>query len=174
MNAIALRTIVVLGVLSSGACVLPAQASKARTCPVGAIDTSRWAITRDPDLGIDIQHPDDYEEKHWSNRSDTSGVVMLSLRRSALSTIDFNGFRSGAARPTWTCLLRTRSAILEVEIERSTAMLVGGRDTSLFIGRGHFTPYGKPRVYVEISSGDSASMLEQFAILRSIRFLNGR
>jgi hypothetical protein len=48
------------------------------------------------------------------------------------------------------------------------------RDTVYFIAKGVFTPTGKPRMLVELGAPDSTGLLEQMALLRTIRFLQDR
>src|SRR5262245_47449313 len=85
-------------------------------CPTAQFDTSGWKLVRDGDIGIELKHPRDYEEKHWESRSDTSGAV-LSFRVRATRTVDFHqmlGFWSNQ-RPRKTaapCQLQTRSGEL--------------------------------------------------------------
>ena len=129
-------------------------------------------------MGIEISHPTDYREKHWESRSDPSGLA-LSFWRNAVSHIDFNEFRgSAAARGSKIsgapCLLRMRSGVMALHIERTVRTLWNGRDTLYFAGKAMFTPAGKPRMLVELGAPDSTGLLEQMAMLRTIRFLNDR
>jgi hypothetical protein len=151
---------------------------KPRRCPVVSVDTSAWMLARDPSVGIEIKHPADYREKHWESRSDSSGVA-LSLWRNAVSTIDFNEFhgfytRRGPNPSVVPCRLAMRSGELALHVERSASTLPSGRDTLYYLAKGIFTPTGKPPMLFEINASDSTALLEQMAILRTIRFLNDR
>lgn len=151
---------------------------KRRECPVVAVDTSAWVLTRDPAIGIEIKHPADYEAIHWGSRSDTSGVS-IAFRRNAVSTININelqGFYSTRApkASVQPCVLRMRSGVLALHVERTVSTRWDGRDTLYFASKAILTPTGKPRMLVDLGAPDSTALLEQMAILRTIRFLNGR
>jgi hypothetical protein len=151
---------------------------KPRDCPVGVVDTSAWMLTRDRGVGIEIKHPADYRAKHWESRSDTSGVT-IAFWRNAASRIEFHelgGFWStqGPKLSVPPCRLEMRSATLALHLERTVRTLWDGRDTLYFVAKGIFTPAGKPRVLVELGAPDSTGLLEQIAILRTIRFLKDR
>jgi hypothetical protein len=172
-------TTFVLTCVVTGAAVaqVPANA-RPRECPVVAADMSAWVTTKDPDVGIEIKHPADYEVKHWGSRSDSSGVS-LAFRRNAVSTININelqGFYStrGPKASVAPCVLRMRSGELALHVERTVSTRWDGRDTLYFASKAILTPAGKPRMLVDLGAPDSTSLLEQMAILRTIRFLNGR
>jgi hypothetical protein len=129
-------------------------------------------------VGIEIKHPADFREKHWESRSDTSGVA-LAFWRDAVSTVEFNEFQGfwahqGPNPSVAPCLLQTRSAPLQLHLERTVRTLSTGRDTVYFVAKGIFTPAGKPRILVELAAPDSTELLEQMAMLRTIRFLHDR
>ena len=149
-----------------------------RECPTGAVDTSAWLLTRDSAVGIEIKHPADYREKHWESRSDSSGV-QVAFRRDAVSRVEFNEFqgfwaRRGPNPSVAPCLLQTRSAPLQLHLERTVRTLWTGRDTVYFVAKGLFRPAGKPRILVELGAPDSTGLVEQLAMLRTMRFLRGR
>jgi len=129
-------------------------------------------------VGIEIKHPADYPEKHWESRSDSSGI-QLAFRRSAARRVEFNEFqgfwaRRGPNPSVAPCLLRTRSAPLQLHIERTLTTLWTGRDTVYFVAKAVFRPAGRPRMLVELGAPDSTGLLEQMAMLRTIRFLRER
>jgi hypothetical protein len=47
-----------------------------------------------------------------------------------------------------------------------------GRDTLYFAGKAIIAHTGKPSMLVDIGAPDSSGLLEQMAILRTIRFLH--
>ena len=172
-------TTFVLTCVVSGVGVAQVSAKpKPRECPVVAADTSAWVLTKDPDVGIEIKHPVDYRVKRWESRSDSSGVA-IAFWRNAVSTIDINEFqgfyrRQGPPERVAPCVLRMRSGVLALHVERTARTLWDGRDTIYFATKAILTPTGKPRMLVDLGAPDSTALLEQMAILRTIRFLNDR
>lgn len=177
-----MRTLSLAGFLL--ACVLnasgmPAQAQPTpHKCPTSQVDTSAWLLARDEGIGIEIKRPPDYREIHWGSRSDTSGAAWA-FWRDASSRIEFNEFqgfyKTRGPNPTApACRLEMRSGVLDLHIERTTSTLSSGRDTLYFLAKGIFRPLGKPPMLVEIGALDSTEFLEQFAALRTIRFLRDR
>jgi hypothetical protein len=145
-------------------------------CPVAQVDTSEWVLSRNQDVGIELKHPEDYREIRWGSRSDTSGAA-VAYWRSAASTIDFHE-TSGLLpnrRPGQSvapCLLHMRTAVLPLYIQRTVTTVWTGRDTVYFIAKGTFTLPGNRRILTEIGAPDSTGLLEQMAILRTIRFVH--
>jgi hypothetical protein len=179
MNRTHLRR-VLLACAVSGNCVAAqgTATSSIRECPSAAVDTSAWLLTRDSAVGIEIKYPADYQEKHWESRSDSSGA-QVAFWRDAVSTVEFNEFqgfwaRRGPNPSVAPCLLRTRSAPLQLHLERTVRTLWTGRDTVYFVAKGVFRPAGRPRMLVELGAPDSTALLEQLAMLRTIRFLQDR
>jgi hypothetical protein len=174
---VVLGAVILTGVLGSSGLAVQAQTSPP-ACPVALADTSDWVLSRNQDVGIELKHPADYREIHMDSRSDTSGVEMA-LWRNAVSTVEIHeprGFWSGH-RPNPSvapCLLQMHSAVLRLHVERTVRTLWTGRDTVYFVAKGFFTPTGKPQMLVEIGAPDSTGLLEQMAILRTIRFLSER
>ena len=180
MSRAQIRRVLLACAAVSGNCVA-AQGTPTpsmRECPTAAADTSAWLLTRDSAVGIEIKHPTDYAEKHWESRSDSSGVQMA-FWRDAVSRVEFNEFqgfwaRRGPNPSVAPCLLRTRSAPLQLHLERTVRTLWTGRDTVYFVANGIFTPAGRPRMLVELGAPDSTALMEQLAMLRTIRFLQDR
>lgn len=144
-------------------------------CPIVRVDSSKWTLTRDSDIGIELKHPTDYEEKHWESRSDTLGAD-LGFIRSAGTTLEFHQMRGfwstqGPNKSVAPCRLEMRSGVLTLYLERTYHVLSSGQHAPYFVGKGLFTPFGKPQTLAWAGALDSASLLEQLMILRTIRFL---
>ena len=168
--------LVLFGALNANAVAAQRQSdAKPRECPSGSFQTSLWVPAREPDLGIELARPSDYQAHHWESVSDTSRGVAISFWRNAANTIDFNGLGSTSRdRSIVPCLIHLRSGDLEMRIERTTSKLSGGGDTTYFIGRGVITPVGMRLIHVQTGARDSTALLEQLEVLRTIRFLRDR
>jgi len=174
MSKMSLKSLGFLCVL--GVSGLAAQGQpKPPECPVAAIDTAAWVLTKDPAIGIEMKHPTDYREIHWTSRSDTSGVS-LAFRRNAANTIDINEFQGfystrGPQPSVPPCLLRTRSGELALHVEPTYTINSDGSHSPYLIGKAIISPTGKPRMLVEIGAPDSTALFEQMMMLRTIEFL---
>ncbi len=148
MRRISLKIALLAGVLSSIAIAQTPRTTTSRDCPTSSVDESSWVLARDSSTGIEMKHPADYREKRWESRSDTSGVT-IAFWRNAVSRIEVNelqGFyRSRAPNASVApCLIQTRSAPLQMHLERTTRKLWNGKDTVYFVGKGIVAPSGKP------------------------------
>lgn len=178
MHRTSLTSVAVVALLSGSRLGAQQQTEQtnARACPEVPADTSAWVTTTDRDVGIEIKHPADYREIHMGSRSDTAGLEMA-LWRHAVSRIEVHeprGFWSND-KPNLSvapCLVRMRSAILALHIERTLRRLWSGRDSVYFVAKGFLKPPGKPQMVVDLGAPDSTGLLEQMAILRTIRFVH--
>jgi hypothetical protein len=176
MHALRICGYAVVGALIIAPTLVYAQSSTP-ACPSAAVDTSGWVTATDFSVGVQLKHPADYREKHWESRSDTTDVN-LAFWRNAVSTIEFHkpdAFGARRVPPSAApCILEMPTGTMPLYFGRQETVLYSGQRALYYTATGLLAVIGKPLLHVELDAPDSTGLMEQLAILQTMRVLRDR